>query len=126
MPKVAKHAFEEFADVSEVSQPSPSAKMAWCKLIIAVFRITLLTSLPSTSWSCKALTALCWPFKHGLCMYETIMRPLAPLGAGDDKLLFSFTIFDNEMASAATVLGMIILCIVHITCVLTGGFKLHS
>ena len=75
--KVAKHTFEEFADVSEVSQLSPSSKLARCNFIIAVFCITLLTSLPRLLG--LALIALCWPFKHGPCMYETIMRLLVPL-----------------------------------------------
>ena len=38
MNEVSKCAFEKFVDISEVLQPSPNAKIAWCiKLTTAIF-----------------------------------------------------------------------------------------
>lgn len=87
--KVATHAFEQLADVSKVSQP---AKMAWHNSTIAVFCFTLLTSLLSISWTCKALTALChWPLKHNYDNKVTTATP-APGTISLRKFLLSFDI----------------------------------
>ena len=43
--RVAKHSFEEFADINEVLQPLPSAKMVLTSLLLS-FCSTLLASLP--------------------------------------------------------------------------------
>ena len=43
-----KDAFEEFADISKVLQPSPSAKMAWySNFTIAIFLLQSACLLPS-------------------------------------------------------------------------------
>ena len=77
-----KRAFEEFTDISEVLQPSPSAKMAWqSNFTIAVFSLHSAAPLPQASVFTPLVYFLIAVMRW-LCSANPNMkqwRPLVPL-----------------------------------------------
>lgn len=85
---VAKHAFEAFANVTKMSKPLHSTKMAWHNFTVTVFRFhsTLSSSLPLLSWFFKTLNVLCWPLQHGCVENDETTSDASVLGISVHKL----------------------------------------